>query len=139
MLLSFNVYASGVELQTNIRCDKYQFGIDAINESLPADRQLILNCETSEKEALGGVITYGVETSVSLSTSIPLCETSDHVYSKVHTFGKGGAFIGYDMHGVHPTRELLEAHGLVVEGLRYGTGTGMLGHEVHELQFPYCE
>mgnify|MGYP001189230432 CR=1 FL=1 len=139
LLGSLNVYANTIEIETSIRCDKYQFGIDNLNEKLPEDRQITLNCEGTEKSALGGLVTYGAKSVVSISTSLPLCETSEQVYSKVHTFGKGGAFVGYDMNGVHPVIELLEANGIVVDALRYGTGTGMLGHEVHGIQFPYCE
>lgn len=139
MLISFNSYATdSLEFESNYRCSKYQFGIDALNEQLPEDRQLVLECESTEKSKWGGIITYDVQTKLSISTSIALCETSDHVYSKVHDFGNG-IFIGYDSQGIHPLRELLEDNGVVVRGVRYGTGTGALGHEVHTLQFPYCE
>lgn len=131
LMASFSsVFAAEYSYESSTSCKTFEHGIGNMNKYLPDDLKLNLECSNAEN---------GKTRATLYTNSIALCSTSEYVYNEVHTFGRGGAFLGWYVHNSHPTTMLLRAFGMIPRVSKAGTPMGTLSHDLHELQFPHCE
>lgn len=126
---------------SDIQCVVIESTIEKMNEQLPSDRQLTVNCSESAELFLWGLGKKNVKANVKLRASIPLCSDSEHVYTHKHRFNRG-IYVSQSKHLRDKMIEIFNDFGIIARPTLLalvGNSTRLESAKtIGYIQFPYC-
>lgn len=118
-------------------CSEIEYVIEGMNEKLPEDRQLVMECEDTYDEMFWGAVTKNHRSNISLTTSIPLCENAAQSYRQV-IYPQYGVHLGISPLKVDRVIDILGDHSIDISIGASGSAVGTMYH-IKSIQFPHCQ
>lgn len=118
-------------------CSSIEYVVNEMNNALPENRQLKMECEDTFDSSLWGTIKTNYRSNITLTSQIPLCQNAKRSYREV-LYPVNTVNIGISTLKMDQVYLILKDHSIDVTFKARGTTVGTM-YAISSIQFPYCE